>query len=247
NLNVNSATQVTLLTPPAAAAGVKDVRVTKGADVSPISAAAKFTYVAAVPIITTIEPNTSSTFGGQEVTIIGAGFSGVVCPGAVKFGTVPATSCTMVNDTTLKAVTPPNVSGQTVVTVTTSNGTSDIIPNFTYKSPSSGGGTAPPPPGPAGTITYSLTFRWTLLTWFGRDGISIGDALRGYPPTASSDVTARISAIFRWDAEKEVYKGYFTLGEGIPGANDFTALTRGAVYWIATLSPGETSWTVQTG
>ena len=250
NLNVNSATQITVLTPPAAAAGIKDVRVTKGSDVSPVSAAAKFTFAAAVPIITTIEPNSSSTFGGQEVTIIGAGFSGVVCPGAVKFGTVPATSCTMVNDTTLKAVTPPNVSGQTVVTVTTTNGTSDIVPNFTYKSPSSGGGTggaAPPPPGPAGTISYSLTFRWTLFTWFGRDGISIGDALRGYPPSAGSDITTRISAIFRYDAENAVYKGYFTLAEGIPGANDFSTLTRGAVYWVATVAPGEVPWTAQTG
>ena len=247
NLNVNSATQITLLTPPAASAGVKDVRVTKGADTSPISATAKFTYVAAVPIITAIEPNSAATIGGQEVTIIGAGFSGVVCPGAVKFGTVPAVSCTMVNDTTLKAVAPPNVSGQTVVTVTTTNGTSDIVPNFTYKSSGSGGGTTPPPPGPAGTIAYSLTFRWTLLTWFGRDGIAVGDALRGYPPTAGSDITTRISAIFRWDAANAVYKGYFTLAEGIPGANDFTTLTRGAVYWVATISLGDTTWTVQTG
>ena len=247
NLNVNSATQITLLTPPAAAAGVRDVRVTKGPDSSPISLTAKFTYVAAVPIITTIDPNSAATFGGQEVTIIGAGFSGVVCPGAVKFGTVPAVSCTLVNDTTLKAVAPPNVSGQTVVTVTTSNGTSDIVANFTYKSSGSGGSTTPPPPGPAGIITYSLTFRWTLLTWFGRDGIAVGDALRGSPPTAASDVTTRVSAIFRWDAENLVYKGYFTLAEGIPGANDFSTLTRGAVYWIATVSPGEVAWTVQTG
>ena len=248
NLNVNSATQITLLTPPAAAAGARDVRVTKGPDTSPISLTAKFTYVAAVPIITTIDPNSAATFGGQEVTITGAGFSGVVCPGAVKFGTVPAVSCTLVNDTTLKAAAPPNVSGQTVVTVTTSNGTSDIVANFTYKSSSgSGGSTTPPPPGPAGIITYSLTFRWTLLTWFGRDGIAVGDALRGSPPTAASDVTTRVSAIFRWDAENLVYKGYFTLAEGIPGANDFSTLTRGAVYWIATVSPGEVAWTVQTG
>ena len=160
---------------------------------------------------------------------------------------MPAVSCSVVNDTTLKAVTPPNVAGQTVVTVTSTNGTSDILPNFTYRSSTSGGGTTPPPPGPAGTFAYSLTFRWTLITWFGRDGISVGDALRGSPPTASSDITSRVSAIYRWDAENSVYKGYFTFAEGIPGANDFSTLTRGAVYWIATLFPGETVWTVQTG
>ena len=252
NLNVNSATQITVLTPPVAGASVRDVRVTKGGDTSPINNNAKFNYLAAVPIITTLEPNTSSTFGGQEVTIIGAGFSGAVCPGAVKFGTVPASSCSVVNDTTMKAVSPPNISGQTVVTVTTTNGTSEIAANFTYKSPSSGtggtggtGGTAPPAPGPAGTITYTLTFRWTLLTWSGRDGIAIGDALRGFPPTAGSDVTSKLSAIFRWDAANSVYRGYFVGSEGIPGANDFTTLTTGAIYWISIITPGQVQWTVQ--
>ncbi|MEO8540739.1 MAG: IPT/TIG domain-containing protein [bacterium] len=245
SFNVNSATQITVLSPPNPVAGPADVRVTKGADVSPVSPKSKFNYTASTPKVTQLTPNTGTTFGGTEVTITGLGLSGAACPGAVKFGPVPASVCTVVNDSTITVTTPPNVAGATVVTVTTANGTSDIVPNFTYTSPNSpGGSTAPPAPGAGGTTSYTLHARWTLLTWTGNPGVSVSDAIRGTGVPGATDLSQRITAIYLWDAAGSVWKGYFTGADGIPGANDFSQLTPGAVYWVAIQGTGQVEWVV---
>ena len=133
-----------------------------------------------------------------------------------------------------------------MVTVTTANGTSDIVPNFTYVSPNSPGGpTSPPAPGPGGTTTYTLHARWTLLTWTGNPGVNVSDAIRGTGVPGATDLSVRISAIFLWDAATSIWKAYFTGAEVIPGANDFTQLTPGAVYWVAIQGTGQVPWVVQ--
>jgi hypothetical protein len=245
SFNVNSATQITVLSPPNGNAGPADVRVTKGSDVSPVGPDTKFTYVSATPKITALAPNSGSTFGGTEITLTGLGFTGAACPGSVKFGAVQAQTCTVVNDTTLLTVAPPNIAGPTVVTITTVNGTSDIVPNYTYLSPNApGGGTSPPAPSPGGTTSYTLTSRWTLLTWTGMEGASASDAVRGTGVSGASDLSARISALYLWDPELSSYKAYFTGAEAIPGANDFSTLKRGSVYWVAILGTGQVPWVV---
>lgn len=244
--NLNSATQITVLSPPNGTAGAVDVRVTKGTDVSPTGPATKFTYNSAVPKITALTPNTGSTFGGNEVVITGIGFTGATCPGAVKFGTVQAPECKVINDTTMTAKAPPNVSGPAVVVVTTQNGSSDIVPNYTYVSPtgSGGGSTAPPAPGPGGTESYTLTSRWSLLTWTGRDGMSVSDAIRGTGVPGATDLTARITAIFQWDATTSTWKAYFAGGDGVPGASDFSTMATGTVYWVAISGEGTVPWVI---
>lgn len=245
SLNVNSATQITVLSPPNPTAGPTDIQVVKGIDVSPVSPKSKFTYVSSTPKVTQLTPNTGSTFGGTEVVITGLGLSGAVCPGAVKFGPVAAPACTVVNDSTVTVTTPPNIAGPTVVTVTTANGTSDIVPNFTYVSPNTpGGSTSPPAPGPGGTTSYTLHSRWTLLTWTGSAGVPVSDAIRGVGVPGATDLSGRISALFQWDAAGAVWKAYFTGAEGIPGATDFTQLTPGAVYWVAIQGTGQVPWVV---
>jgi len=245
SFNVNSATQITVLSPANGTAGPADVRVTKGTDVSPVGPNTKFTYVSAVPAITAITPNSGSTFGGTEITISGQGFTGAACPGSVKFGAVQAAACTVVNDTTITTKAPPNVAGPTVVVVQTINGTSEITPNYTYVSPNGpGGGTAPPAPSPGGTTTYTLAARWTLLTWTGLDGASVSDAVRGTGVVGGADLSGRISAFYLWIAETSSYEAYFTGAEAIPGANDFATLKQGAVYWVAILGTGQVPWVV---
>lgn len=245
SFNINSATQLTVLSPSTGTAGPVDVRVIKGTDISPVGPKTKFTYVSATPKVTALTPNQGSTFGGNEVTISGLGFTGAVCPGSVKFGTMVAASCTVVNDTTLITVAPPNVSGAAVVVVQTVNGTSDIVPNYTYISPSGpGGGTAPPAPPPGGTTTYNLSARWTLLTWAGPSGVMVSDAVRGTGISGGSDLSARISAIYLWDPAVAAYKAYFTGAESIPGASDFSQFTQGAVYWVAIMGTGQVPWVV---
>jgi hypothetical protein len=245
SFNINSATQITVLSPSSATAGPTDIRVTKGADVSPVNPKAKFTYVASTPKITQVAPNSGSTFGGTEITITGLGLSGATCPGAVKFGAVTAQVCTVVNDTTITVTSPPNLAGPTVISITTVNGTSDIVPNFTYVSPTGpGGGTAPPAPGPGGTTTYTLHARWTLLTWTGNPGVNVSDAVRGSGVPGAADLSFRISAVYLWDAATATWKAYFTGAEGIPGATDFTQFTPGAVYWVAIQGTGQVPWVV---
>lgn len=246
SFNLNSATQITVLSPPNATAGPVDVRVTKGADTSPVGPATKFTYVSATPKVTALTPNQGSTFGGNDVTITGLGFTAAVCPGAVKFGTVFAASCTVVNDSTIIAVAPANVSGPTVVTVQTIHGTSEIAPNYTYVSPTGpGGGTSPPAPSPGANTTYTLSARWTLLTWTGPSGVLVSDAVRGVGVSGATDLSARISAVYLWDAATSSYKAFFTEGEGVPGASDLTQFTQGAVYWVAIVGVGQVPWVVR--
>lgn len=244
--NINSATQITLLSPSNGTPGAVDVRVTKGSDVSPAGPATKFTYNSAVPKITALTPNTGSTFGGNEVVITGLGFTGASCPGSVKFGTVQAPECTVINDTTMTAKAPPNVSGAAVVLVTTQNGTSDIVPNYTYVSPSGtgGGSSAPPAPGPGGNESYTLTYRWSLLTWTGRDGMNVSDAVHGTGVPGASDLSNRITALFQWDAVADTWRAYFVGGDSVPGASDFTTLAQGAVYWVAISGEGVVPWVV---
>ena len=247
SFNINSATQITVLSPPNGTAGALDVRVTKGPDVSPVGPNTKFTYVPATPKITAITPNSGSTFGGTEITLTGTGFSGAACPGSVKFGALDASTCTVVNDTTITTVAPPNVAGPAVVVVQTVNGTSEIVPNYTYVSPSGpGGGTAPPAPSPAGTNSYTLTSRWTLMTWTGMQDAPVTESIRGTGVPGASDLSSRISAIYLWDPATSTYKAHFTGSEGVPGANDFTTFTQGAVYWVAILGTGQATWVVKT-
>ena len=67
-------------------------------------------------------PNAGPTVGGQSVNITGSGFLGVTCPTGVKFGTVTAASCTVNSDTSITAVSPANVPGQTFLTVSYGRG-----------------------------------------------------------------------------------------------------------------------------
>ncbi|MGE3423024.1 MAG: IPT/TIG domain-containing protein [Dehalococcoidia bacterium] len=247
SFNVNSATQITVLSPSNPVAAPVDVVVTKGTDVSPIGPNTKFTYLSAVPVVTAIAPNTGSTFGGTDITITGVGFTGAACPGSVKFGAVDAATCSVINDTTLTTTAPPNVAGPTVVVVQTANGTSQIVPNYTYVSPSGpGGGTSEPAPSTPGVTTYTLAARWTLLTWTGMADMSVSDAVHGTGVPGGTDLSGRISALYLWDAQTSTYKAYFTGAEAIPGANDFNSFTTGAVYWVAILGTGQVPWVVKT-
>lgn len=249
-VNVNSATQITALLPAAAAPGVIDVKVTTSGGVSPVSTLSKFTYNATIPVIATIAPNKGPTIGGQSVQISGTGFLGVACPTGVKFGTAVATSCTVNSDTSITAISPPNVPGQTFLTVTSSSGTSEIALNYTYATtvpggdPGNGsgnggsgsipGGQLPPPTGTP--VTYQLSFRWTLMVWRGADGLPVATALR-----SPMDVTAQVSAVYGWNPATSQWLAYFP-GSDAPGASNLATMSRGGVYWIAIVGPGPVVW-----
>jgi hypothetical protein len=129
SFTVNSATQITAVSPPRAA-GATAVTV-----VNPTgnSNAVTFTYVMAqVPVVTGVTPGNGPTSGGTSVTLTGTGFTGAT---AVTFAGASATSFTVNSATQITAVTPAGSAGAAVVTVTTPGGTSAPDAFFFYAAP----------------------------------------------------------------------------------------------------------------
>ncbi|MGA2037590.1 MAG: IPT/TIG domain-containing protein, partial [Acidimicrobiales bacterium] len=73
-----------------------------GGIISATSAADQFTY-ATVPTVTGVSPYSGSTAGGASVTVSGSGFTGAT---GVDFGSTPAASFNVNNDTTITATSP---------------------------------------------------------------------------------------------------------------------------------------------
>ncbi|MGH9858641.1 MAG: beta strand repeat-containing protein, partial [Candidatus Acidiferrales bacterium] len=109
---VASSTQIQAVSPPGAAAGAVDVRVTNP-DLSVAVRSNGFTYVAA-PLVQSVTPNSGTTAGGTFVTISGAAFQ----PGAtVLFGATAATNVVVSSGTTIVANTPAGAAGAVNVSV----------------------------------------------------------------------------------------------------------------------------------
>jgi hypothetical protein len=87
--------------------------------------------VAPIPAVTSVAPSSGTVAGGTSVTITGSGFTGAT---KVRFGTVVATSFTVVSDTQITVVSPAHAAGPQNVLVTTAGGTSPTTPGdvFTY-------------------------------------------------------------------------------------------------------------------
>jgi formylglycine-generating enzyme required for sulfatase activity len=148
SVTVVNSTTVTAVTP-AGPAGARDVAVTTPGGTA--TAPGAFTYVLLVPTITSVSPTSGTTAGGTTITITGTNLTGA---SSVTVGGNPATSVTVVNSTTVTAVTPAGAAGARDVAVTTPGGTATLPNAFTYVvpaptlasvSPSSGttlGGTA---------------------------------------------------------------------------------------------------------
>lgn len=103
---------------PAQPIGPVDVVVTGVDGPSATGAASRFTYAMAAAI-TAVSPASSPAAGGASVTITGTGFTGA---SAVTFAKSPASSFTVVDDSTIVAVTPARAAGTVAVRVTTPSG-----------------------------------------------------------------------------------------------------------------------------
>lgn len=126
---VNSATQITAVSPPRAAGAVAVIVVHPTGNSNSVT----FTYVVAqVPVVTGVAPSNGPTSGGTGVTLTGTGFTGAT---TVTFAGVPAASFTVNSATQITAVTPAGGAGAAVVTVTTPGGTSAPDAFFFYAAP----------------------------------------------------------------------------------------------------------------
>lgn len=120
---VNDA-QLTVTAPAGAAAGPVGVSVTTAGGTNN---GLTYTYVDA-PTIGTPVPASGPTSGGTAVTIPGTALTNTQ---SVTFDGVPA-PFSVINDTTLSAVTPPGAAGAVDLVVTTSGGTATGVDAFTY-------------------------------------------------------------------------------------------------------------------
>lgn len=117
--HIDSDTQITTITSPGV--GMVDVTVTGPNGTSATSPADQFTYLPA-PTVSGVTPVSGPSSGGTTVTISGTHFAGTT---AVSFGTIPATSFTVISDSEMTAVSPPGT-GDVDIRVTNSYGTSPI-------------------------------------------------------------------------------------------------------------------------
>jgi hypothetical protein len=116
---VNNQGSITAFAPPGV--GVVDVTVTAFGGISPTSSADQFSYEPP-PTVTAISPETGPAAGGSAVTITGSNFEEST---TVDFGSTTAASVVVNSPSSITAVSPSGIPGDTVdVTVTTLGGTS---------------------------------------------------------------------------------------------------------------------------
>jgi hypothetical protein len=120
---VNSATQITAVTPPRAPGTATLAVVTPGGTVT-----TNFTY-SSLPTATTLSPTSGTTSGGVTVTINGTNFTGAT---GVTFGGTNATSFNVVSATQITAVTPVRIAGAVTVDVITPGGIARASDVFTF-------------------------------------------------------------------------------------------------------------------
>jgi hypothetical protein len=80
--------------------------------------------------VTAVSPASGPVSGGTVVTVTGTGLSNAT---KVVFGSVAATSYTVVNDTTITAVSPAQGKSTHSIYVTTPGGTNPSSPQFVYQ------------------------------------------------------------------------------------------------------------------
>ena len=88
-----------------------------------------FTFVQALPTVSSVSPPIGAASGATSVTLNGTHFTGAT---SVTFGGVPATGITVIDDTTLTCTTPAGLAGSTSVLVTAAAGTSAANSLYLY-------------------------------------------------------------------------------------------------------------------
>ena len=126
NVTVNSPTTVTAITP-AGVLGPAAVLVTTAAGT--YTAPQTFTYMPAS--VSSITPNEGITTGGSQITITGAYLALTT---GVTIGGTPCTGVTVVNATTVTALTPAGTLGNADVVITGGKGTITVVGGYRYMS-----------------------------------------------------------------------------------------------------------------
>lgn len=118
---------VTCITPAGSAGTAKSVVVST--TIGSNEANTLFTFVQALPTVSSVSPPIGAVSGATSVTLTGTHFSGAT---DVTFGGIPSTGITVVNDTTLTCTTPAGLAGSVSVLVTAAAGTSAANSLYLY-------------------------------------------------------------------------------------------------------------------
>jgi hypothetical protein len=181
SFTVNSATQITAVTPPRAA-GAAAVTVTTPNGTSNPNDPNAFFYYAGLPSLTDLAPPSGRTAGGTTVTVTGNDLLGAT---AVRFGGVAAASFTVDSATRITAVSPSHAEGVADVTVTTSGGTSNPLGYVYLDAPvlvSLG-----PGQGPADSVTVVTLTGSDLAT---ATGVRFGAVPASFTVVSATQITA---------------------------------------------------------
>ena len=188
---VDSPTQITAVAPAGTAGATVNVIVTTPAGASVNSVSDDYSY--GPPVVSGLDPVEGPPAGGNEVVITGKGFTGLTGTGAVKFGTVNATSYVVDGPTQITAVAPAGSPGAVVdVYVTTPAGksTNTSSDNYTYLD-------APviakltPAAGAAAGLNYVVI---TGTGFTGTTSVRFGSFSATYTVDSSVQITARAPA-----------------------------------------------------
>jgi DNA-binding beta-propeller fold protein YncE len=153
SFTVVSDTQVTATAP--AGSGTVDVRVTTPNGTSVAAPADKYAYTSD-STVSSLNPSSGPTAGGNTVTITGTNLSNA---SVVSFGVTPATSFSVLGATQIRAVAPPGTAGTVDVTVTTPGGTSatNAGDEYTYVTTPTVSGLSPSTGPTVGGTTVTIT------------------------------------------------------------------------------------------
>jgi hypothetical protein len=220
SFTVDSATQITAVSPPGAAGDVS-VRVTTAAGTSADTAASEYTYATGGPLITGLSPTGGPTAGGNVVTITGTGFTGAT---AVMFGDTAGTNITVnAAGTQITVTAPSRPAGPVFVTVVTPGGTSGpqvaarytygALPVITGVSPSTGdldGGTVVTITGTGFTGATAVTFGGVAATDFEVDSDTQITATA--PAHAAGTVSVRVTTPVGQSAEADAAEFTYQAG-----------------------------------
>jgi len=192
------------------------------------------------PTVTSVTPNTGPVTGGTMVTLAGLGFGGTP---TVTFGGTPATAVTVVNGTTLTAVTPAHAAGPVDVVVTMPTGSFTLPAGFTYTAPAAPTVTGVTPATGSEAGGTPVTIAGTGLT--GATAVTFG----GVPATSVTPVSdTSVTAVTPAHAPGPVDVVVTTPGgDGtLPGGFTYTAGTAPTVTSVAPNTGPETGGTAVT-
>jgi hypothetical protein len=177
SFTVNSATQITAITPVGTIGTVTVQVVAPGGNAN-----GSFTYSVSAPTISSLNPASGSTAGGNSVVITG---TNLLAASSVSFGGTAALSFNINSATQITAVAPARAAGAITLTVTTPGGSATA--SYTYSTTPTITSMTPL----TGTTSGAVTVTITGTNFLGATGVTFGGVnASSFTVVSATQVTA---------------------------------------------------------